>query len=669
MYLKKSFTLSIIFLISLILGIFSRADAQTDIRINIEMINDEKFPQVEAYVSVSDVQGFPIKDLTKENFTISEDDKAVTNLEVAATENTEQPLSFVLVMDTSGSMGVEPQSTGQPTKPTSDDARVDKKNKSKTAPLQNAIEAAKSFIKSLAPQDKVALVSFSDEVSVVQDLTADKDLVLKALDTLKPEKNTAMYDGIVKGIDILKNLTERKVVILLTDGRDSGPGISAFSFNQMIDEASRWAVPVYPVGFGDIDEKELQRIAELTGGVAQIKPDSSVLQEAFSTILQILRQQYLLKFTSQLPADGNEHEIIITLNYGGWQGSQSRHIMTRPGNVSVTLPDYTNGQIVGGRVLFSPQVTSPAPIAQLDITIDGQPLTSVYSPPFQYVWDSATVLSGEHDLVFTMKDIAGNSGQTSVRLLVQAPISVEILSPKPGENINAPTRISAKVSAFAKVAKVEFKVDDKVLGTLQAEPYEVQWPMVGIESGPHEIVVTAIDINSYSAEKRIMVTVGESGGGGLMGIVAIIAALAIAGILIPFGLRSRMRRRKVRPPTYPPSQGAILSPISPSPYPSMGAHQAALRELSGLNPNRVWYLSGQGEIRMGRKREENDVPLAGQTASRRHAVIRHSQGYYYLYNLRTDNPVLVNGNPIMQQHMLQPGDLIQAGDSIFRFEA
>jgi pSer/pThr/pTyr-binding forkhead associated (FHA) protein len=94
--------------------------------------------------------------------------------------------------------------------------------------------------------------------------------------------------------------------------------------------------------------------------------------------------------------------------------------------------------------------------------------------------------------------------------------------------------------------------------------------------------------------------------------------------------------------------------------------EATLVEISGLNPGQSWRLPGGSEIRLGRKRDENDIPLMGAAASRRHAVIRGQGGGHVIYSQKSDNPVLVNNLPATQA-TLHPGDRLKLGDSEFEY--
>jgi len=614
---------SMLILQTLILTVIP-AKAQAGIRLNIDAINNDLFPQIELNLSISDAQGFPVKGLTEENFSITEDSQPVSDIVVIPAQNVQQPLAFTLVIDTSGSMG----------------------GSSTPTPLQNAVQAAKAFINTLSSQDQVALVAFADQVTLVQDLTTDRTLVRNALDTLKPNGNTALYDAVVQAVDILKNRSERRVIVLLTDGVDSG--IGQFTFDDAVNEAARWAVPVYPIGFGSVDKSELEKFAFLTGGAAQIQPDSSTLQAAFQVVLGILREQYVLRFISSLPADDKEHELIVNLDYQGWHVEQSHQFIAKPSELTITLPGVSDGQVVGGTIRFAPEIVSPGPISELNILIDGQILANVLAKPYEYVWDSTIVMSGEHDFTFIAKDIAGNTGQVTVHLNIQPPIIIEIEKPTQGETLSGKTFITVNVIALSKVASVQFLIDNKPLQTLTSSPYEVEWNLSGVPSGSHTIEVIATDVNSFSARSSLDIEVALQKGSGMFWL-ALLAILVALALIIPIAFRRRH------------ASGPKVSNATPSQGLSY-----VLVELEGMNPQKIWPMS-EGEIRFGRKRDENDIHLKGLSASRFHAVIRFQEGCYIIFSLNPENPVYVNDSPIQQQ-ALKIGDIIRMGDSMFRYE-
>ena len=617
----------VLVILSLLLLISTPVVAQAIYRVHIDYIDNQHFPQVDAYVSVADAQGASVTNLGGTDFSVSEDNKLITNFKVSYGENTKQPLAVALVIDTSGSMNLIPVPT----------------------PLQESISAAKAFLNSLGSQDQAAVVEYSDSPVVASDFTQDKKALGNVLDQLQggSGSKSAMFDAIRNAVGLLKNRSERRVIILITDGKDTH---SQATIDQAISEANQAGVQIYTIGFGAVNHDQLYKLADQTGGSWIIQPSVSGLQAAFNNILQILREQYQIEYTSALLADNNSHSLAIGVTLQGALITASDNFTAQPGKVAVTLP-YKDGQTVGGNVIFNPDISSPAPPARLDITMDGASLTTVSAAPFAYTWTSNAATTGIHEIILKVTDQAGNTGQTSVHLNVQPPITVKIIQPSSGDQLKNSTSIMANVTSLPEinVTKVDIAVDGKIIKTLTASPYQTNLDLTGVSAGPHTISVTASDVNAFTSEDKITVSVAISDS---FGWLIIPGALAVLAIMIPLALRTRRRR-------------AGVVGVVPSTKVKTGAAQ--LRELNGMNPDQVWPL-GIAELHLGRKRDENDIPLQGLSASRRHAVIRFEQGEYIIQGVSANNPVIVNNETISQSHILRAGDVIQLGETTLRFE-
>ncbi len=91
-----------------------------------------------------------------------------------------------------------------------------------------------------------------------------------------------------------------------------------------------------------------------------------------------------------------------------------------------------------------------------------------------------------------------------------------------------------------------------------------------------------------------------------------------------------------------------------------------LTGVRGPLTGRTFELSDQ-PLTIGRA-ADNHIAVASPRASRRHAQIRREGAAFVLYDLGSANGTLVNGQRV-QRAVLQPGDLIDIGDEVFRFEA
>jgi len=167
-----------------------------------------------------------------------------------------------------------------------------------------------------------------------------------------------------------------------------------------------------------------------------------------------------------------------------------------------------------------------------------------------------------------------------------------------------------------------------------------------VPAGRHIITATAYDTNNlFTVTDEITVNVAV---GSYSWTIALIVLLIVIGVTIPLAIG---RRRLM---------------TIPKPIPAT-SRQASLREVDGLTPNHSWVL-GENEFRLGRKADENDLQLKGLNASRKHAVIRFENGQYVIYALNLNNPVSINNEPILEQHVLRNGDMIRLGETILRFE-
>ena len=156
-------------------------------------------------VSALDAQGYPLPGLSKDNFSLSEDGNVVADFQV--TPINQHPVQVVIALDTSRSMEYG----------------------SKPTPLQSSTAAAQEFLAALGLQDQAAVVVFSDQAVTRQDMTHDLRKAQAALSGLSTSSNTALNDALSQAAGILKGQGLRPVIILLTDGADSGVSHSSFA--------------------------------------------------------------------------------------------------------------------------------------------------------------------------------------------------------------------------------------------------------------------------------------------------------------------------------------------------------------------------------------------------------------------------------------------------------
>jgi VWFA-related protein len=177
--------------------------------------------------------------------------------------------------------------------------------------------AARSFVESLRPQDPLATILFADKALFAHDLSTNRSWALEAIDQYQASGGTALNDAVFNALMRLKGIEGRRVVVVMTDGRDennpgTGPG-SVHTFDDVLERLRSVEATVFPIGLGTrIDRDVLERLARESGGEAAFPEDVSVLGQEFRRIVENLRKRYVLGYTStNSTRDGKWRKVEI----------------------------------------------------------------------------------------------------------------------------------------------------------------------------------------------------------------------------------------------------------------------------------------------------------------------------------------------------------------------
>lgn len=198
--------------------------------------------------------------------------------------------------------------------------------------------AAGEFLRSIIRpgKDSAAILTFQDDVDLVQGLSSRADTLTRAFDEIQYSRRfgasssrhqaTALYDAIYITADevlahdeirraSMDDQITRRAIILLTDGVDNA---SSRKLDEAIDRAWRAGVVIYSIGIGDrfrfegVREDVLRRLGEETGGRAYFPRGADDLLNDFRQIETELRSQYLVAYSpSNLTHDGRFRRVEV----------------------------------------------------------------------------------------------------------------------------------------------------------------------------------------------------------------------------------------------------------------------------------------------------------------------------------------------------------------------
>lgn len=257
-----------------------------------------QFPQVRAFVSITDAQGRPVQTLPKENFKIQEDGR---DAEIVAINTSTDPIFVGLLIDHSGSM--------------------------EGSKLPDAQAAAIAFIEQMRPGDQAFVIQFDDTNQALTDFTNDQTVLKRAVESIQIQGGTAFYDATFAGVEKFQARAEvrKKALIVLTDGQDNREqafgllGGSQKTLDETITKAKQEGVTVYTIGLGsDADRTRLSRLARETDGHAYISPGGQELRDLYLLIAEQLQSEYAVDFKSPRSAqDGTRRNVQITVTLPG----------------------------------------------------------------------------------------------------------------------------------------------------------------------------------------------------------------------------------------------------------------------------------------------------------------------------------------------------------------
>lgn len=263
-----------------------------------------------AYVSVTDQGGFPVRGLTLPDFALEELGQGIVLDFADSVGGAGSTLSLSIVMDYSGSITDHP------------------------VIQENMEAAAKTLVEKMRDEHEADIIKFGLEViPMLEDFTSDKQALLAAIDEDPGvAENTRLYDAILVALDRIKLRTmDRKAVVSLTDGLDGG---TIVDLDTVIDGALVDDVPVFTVGFGDVDAIALARLADETGGKFFLPAQSENLPAVYQQLASLLfDDQYVLTFQSGLASDASgavQVSVDFVKDGTGFQGSGTKTSLACP---------------------------------------------------------------------------------------------------------------------------------------------------------------------------------------------------------------------------------------------------------------------------------------------------------------------------------------------------
>lgn len=262
--------------------------------------------------SVTDRNGRAISGMRDADFVVYEDG---SERQIVTVTPASEPFNLVLLLDVSGSV----------------EERIDFIRK-----------AARDFLRTASPQDRISIISFHDDIRVISNFTTDRALLSKRLDELDAGGATALYDALgYTLVDTLKPLRgERTAVVIMSDGDDNKSFVPFPAILEAVIESGALIYPLY-VPSGLIPEssvpkpsltgdpmrtkyltittraaEEGEKLASVSGGLFYPIKRLEDLQKAYDDVVAQMRTAYTITYSSTSIGTGHRR-IRVRANRDG----------------------------------------------------------------------------------------------------------------------------------------------------------------------------------------------------------------------------------------------------------------------------------------------------------------------------------------------------------------
>jgi len=263
---------------------------------------------VPVFVTVTDRDDRLVTTLTRDQFEVRDDGRPQP---ITLFDNTPQPINLIVMLDVSGSMAGN---------------------------LRLLRAASRELFRRLGPDDRVRVGTFGDDVVIEGPFTRDPvELAAMLPEEINPSAPTPLWRGLNDAITELTDVGGRRVVLVLSDGGDSGPQWNQRFVGELDvrERAQHEDVMVYAIGLqsrtafapqpganlgamlgASLPDPALGRAAvETGGGYFELRPRDD-LAAAFARVADELHSQYLLGFAPPR-RDGDMHRIDVRLTTRG----------------------------------------------------------------------------------------------------------------------------------------------------------------------------------------------------------------------------------------------------------------------------------------------------------------------------------------------------------------
>ena len=178
-----------------------------------------------------------------------------------------------------------------------------------------AQDAITEFIRSLEQADRIALYSYSRDLSRVAPLTADRTQVVQAVRSTVAGDEAALYNALLLTLKDAAQNSGRKVVVVFSNGPDNSSVVPPEDVAEFAQSAgvSIYMISTQKARLEPVSTAVFDRMTAATGGKAYFAKDWRDEHRAFASVRDDLAHLYSLSYYPKPNANNGWRAITVKL--------------------------------------------------------------------------------------------------------------------------------------------------------------------------------------------------------------------------------------------------------------------------------------------------------------------------------------------------------------------
>ena len=350
--------------------------------------------------------------LTPENTRVTLDGRSLPVTGVEKTNYGRQPASIVLMVDVSGSMYGDP--------------------------IIQARAAVREFIGQVEPDDRIALMTFSTGVNLLQDFTSDRSLLDAGVGGIEAFGDTALFDAVNAAVEKSNAAPPGgKLIVLLSDGVATN-GVQNRAASLSVAEQA--GTTIIAVGLGpSVDVDYLRELTSKTGGRYAQASNAAQLKSTYSEIAKNVVRRYFSDYTMQVEVPPTiDRTVDGTLKIDAEVRAEAVTIELPLGPLEGAVPPpyevRISGLAAGGELSETAAMGVVAPagreLTSVEFLLDGEVVGSTTDVASTHALDPAALETGTYKFEVKTLDSKGGEGYGVISFLVPPPVAIPPAEPE-----------------------------------------------------------------------------------------------------------------------------------------------------------------------------------------------------------------------------------------------